>query len=215
MPIEEISPMKLAAELGVRPQQIYGLVRKGRINSWIGKNGKTVIGREEATNVLSSPQKRGPKTDKTTMHDVEGVRSPVKVGDVVSWRTRDGVRVAQVTKKDPPFNWMKDWRGEQVFFRNHTLAKRLSDGVAHVERPRELLNMIAWQFRESGDSELATRLEAWVASNTERISHVEVSRRTAGAVGGADGGGAEVGEDSGAGPGGVRDELVGSVASSE
>jgi hypothetical protein len=166
--IEEVSPMKLAAELGVRPQVIYALVRKQRVNSWQNKAGKTVVGREEVTNVLKNPQKRGPKTGKATAYDVEGTESPVRVGDVVTWRTPDGVRVSQVKSQDPPFNFLQDLWGKQVFFRNHSLAKRIADGVAKVERPVELLRMVAWQVALE-KPELATELLEWVNRHKEEL----------------------------------------------
>jgi hypothetical protein len=161
--------MKLAKELGVRPQQIYGLIRKGRVNSWDNKAGKVVVGREEVTNALRNPLKRGPKTDKTTSYDVEGVGPPVKVGNVVTWRTQDGVRVAQVRSYEAPFNYMQDLWGKQLFFRNHSLKKRLEEGVAKIENPLELLSMLVFQFQKDGDSELAARLAEWVAMNRQEL----------------------------------------------
>jgi hypothetical protein len=169
--IEEVSPMVLAKELGVRPQQLYGLIRKHRINSWTNAAGKTVVGREEATSAIKNPLKRGPKSTKPggTEADQE-VPSPVRVGDVVTWRTQTGVRINQVKSQEAPFNYMQDLNGDQVFFRSHTLKKRLEEGVAHIERPVALLEMVAWQLQQDGKDEVASSLIGWIAAHDEELS---------------------------------------------
>jgi hypothetical protein len=171
--IEEVSPMALAKELGVRPQQIYMLIRKGRINTWENAAGRKVVGREEVTNVLKTPQKRGRKTSKATALDIGEASAPVRVGDIASWRTPGGVRIAQVTAQDAPFNWMQDLWGQQISFRNHSLAKRIAEGVAKIERPAELLRMVVKQLQQDDETELADELQAWMSRNGSELARVE------------------------------------------
>lgn len=141
----KISPMVLAAQLKIRPQNVYGAMRKGRIKTY-EVDGKKMIDEAEAKAVLSTPGKRGRKAkDGGKAH---GYRATPKVtqGAIASWPTKSGRRVAQVEQPSTLIIGMKDTSSAQIAFRTETLNKLVSDGTMVIEHPFELLFMIRRQF---------------------------------------------------------------------
>lgn len=164
------SPMRIAKELDVKPQVIYGLIKRDKIKSK-DVGGRAYVDREEVKQAIANPGKRGrpplPDEEKSGM-----ATSPMKKGDIATWGTKTGKRVAQVHKSDEYFTYLKDQEAKELMFRNTSLINLIKNGTITIERPQELLDMLAFTFSARGQETLANALEqlaAEVRSQTRAV----------------------------------------------
>lgn len=160
----KISPMKLARDLGIRPQVIYQAIRKGRIPSF-NENGKVVIDEATAKERLSVKGKRGRPAIEGGKTQGYAASPRVHAGDLASWGTYSGRRLIQV--KDPN-NLIVAGRaadGVPVVFRTTSFNTLLAEGKITIEDPIELLHMIQnhfWARKQDGYADAMDELFRYI-----------------------------------------------------
>lgn len=190
---DRIKPVALAKELNIRPQIIYGLIKRGKIHTYDNPaGGPALIDPSEARIIVSRMHVRGPHKEKRTASS----RPPKGIvrGSILSHeraptqgpyaRPAGPRRIWQIT--DPGQGsgsvvWGADGaRG--IVWSSDGLADKLKAGVASIENVPALLGMIAFQWQEEGSAELAKALQEWCVINgvlfhpmthTEEHEHVD------------------------------------------
>jgi len=150
--MSEISPMKLAENLGVRPQSVYKLIRDGKI-SFVERDGKKFVDEETATKMVQrhtgSPRgrKKGDSTKKRS--------GSYRTGSIATWPRRPGggQRIAQVTQTGDSIVSMRDLLGKNITWENESLEKRIARKEVTIETPYGLLKMLEtlWENEERND----------------------------------------------------------------
>lgn len=165
---ERDTPVKVAKSLNIRPQIIYGLIKRGKIATFPNPTGKAdLVDVQETKIVVSRMHTRGPRAAKAARTG----RSPVRRGQIVSQdrfpNSRGSRRIIQVTdpgQGEGTLVWGTDGR-KDVFWGTESLAQRLLKGTTKIEHIGSLLGMIMFQWREEGLNELADNLKTWCTEN--------------------------------------------------
>lgn len=156
-------------------------------------HGKGLIVDIDEVRTAWSGRKKGPRksSSKSSAHgrQAEAGEAPRKAkaprtGTIISYSR--GQNAAEHTPKVPKFNigqvvgsvgtltFLDDGERRRHYtgtiigpnvFSTEGLARMLARGVAHIERPVNLLGMILLQFVTEGKVELAESLEAWMEEN--------------------------------------------------
>lgn len=159
-----ISPMKLAKKLGVRPQIIYGLIRRGKILK--RQEEPAMVSEEEATNALKKSKEGGNRTKKE--------KASLEVGDILSHTAlpSDGPeyrRTMLVEGVGETLYHGRDARDRPICAGLDTLAKQLKTGHKVIEHPLEILNFIIKQWRLNQRPDLAVALQHWLDDHIDII----------------------------------------------
>jgi hypothetical protein len=184
-----VSPMKLAKELEVRPQILYGLIRKGRIRSVDRMDGdpkKTYVYRSDVLRVLGALRHRRPKGE-VTSSDEEGMTlaSPLQKGQAASWVTygsgegnskyRVFRQVVGVIGSDEYFTSFQSFKSDyRMTFRNHTVQQMLESGMMRIEEPQTVVEIAIAAYESTGQTELAESLRQWLSASAP-VERAEVA----------------------------------------
>jgi hypothetical protein len=176
-----VSPMQLAKELGVRPQILYGLIRKGRIQDvgrLDGDPSKTYVYRSDVLRVLGALRHRRPKGEVTGSSSDDGttLASPLQKGQAASWISygsgeKGGVRVfrqvVSVIGSDEYFTNFQSFKSDyQMTFRNTTVQKMLESGMMRIEEPQVVVGIAIAAYETNGQTELADSLRQWLSASS-------------------------------------------------
>jgi hypothetical protein len=181
-----VSPMKLAKDLEVRPQVIYGLIRKGRIRTVDRMDGdpkKTYVYRSDVLRVLGALRHRRPKGE-VAASDEEGMTlaSPLQKGQAASWVTygsgeggkyRVFRQVVGVIGSDEYFTSFQSFKSDyRMTFRNHTVQQMLESGMMRIEEPQTVVEIAIAAYESTGQTELAESLRQWLSASApaERVA---------------------------------------------
>jgi len=173
---DRATPVQVAKTLNIRPQIIYGLIKRGKVATFPNPNGKAdLVDVAETRIVVSRMSVRGPRKEKAARTG----RSPVKRGQILS-RDKFPVRgvfgrkfgggrsIEQVIdpgQGEGTLAWTTDGMREK-FWETETLAGRLKREEVRIEHIGSLLGMIMFQWRELEDEPaLADSLEQWCKDN--------------------------------------------------
>jgi hypothetical protein len=180
-----ISPMQLAKKLGVRPQALYGLIRRGKIKSKeVG--GKIFVDEDEATNVLRYSQ-RPPKQEGDEDGDAakRRVERDTPTGTILGYQvnpssphTRRHIQMQQVGR-----NLIKahDTAGHRIdYIRTDRWEELMKNRKLIVEGPETLLHMVAYQLDLKGEEEAAASLRAWIEQWGGSLKEAEVCAQNEG-----------------------------------
>lgn len=168
-----ISPMRLAKLLNIRPQEIYGLIRQGRIKD-VGEGGKKLVIPSEVIAARNTPRKVGrPSTDSI----LEGFNT--KKGDMLVWVAEIHKQVAVVDSVGETLLQTKGFLGKrptQTIIKKTSLAQYVKDGdYITAEDNWALLEAIIYSWEIKGQMELAKSLSSWLAANREENSDDNIS----------------------------------------
>lgn len=166
---ERATPVQVAKQLNIRPQIVYGLIKRGKIATFPNPAGKAdLVDVQETKIVVSRMHTRGPRKERASRVG----RSPVRRGQILSQDRfpggRGSRRITQVTdpgKGEGTLIWGTDGR-KDTFWGTESLAQRLLKRTTRIEHTGALLGMILFQWRELDETpELADSLEAWCREN--------------------------------------------------
>lgn len=162
-----INPMKLAEKLGVRPQLIYGMIRRERISTKVF-SGKTYV--SEAVMTRAVLHRRQVRKKKIKPGEID----PTEEGSIVSWDVdpTGERRVLQVQSAREHLATLKDTKGRTVELRTGGLSQRIKEGQIAIEEPWALLEMVAKQWELQSQPHLYVSLSEWIEANKD--TEVEV-----------------------------------------
>jgi len=162
--MSEISPMKLAEKLNVRPQAIYKLIRDGKI-PFVERDGKKFVEEEEATKMVQrhTGSPRGRKKGDTVKKRSGG--GSYRKGSIASWprHPKGGNRIAQVIETGETIVTLRDLQGKIVNWEEESLAKRIARKEITIETPYGLLQMLHSQWTFEGRQDLLDPLEFFMS----------------------------------------------------
>jgi hypothetical protein len=176
-----VTPVQAAKDLGIRPQQVYGFIKHGRLGTFPNTTGKAaLVDFDEVKRLVQSVKPHRPKGP-----DGKPVkRQPgVKVGNLLTShgylkgsRKRGPHRVEVVT------GTIKDEEGDvqlvitqtgentrPMYWEAERLADRLKNGACQVESSGVLLGVLIAAFDVDGRKDLAGGLRMWC-----EVNHVDV-----------------------------------------
>ena len=169
---ERMKPVEFAKTMNIRPQIVYGLIKRGKIHTYENPGGgPDLIDPGEARIIVSRMHTRGPRKAKASQKG----SSPVRRGQIVShdrypvkgaFARPDGGGKSVRVVTDPgrgegSIVWLSDGTID-TFWGTESLAQKLQSHSAQIEHPDALLGMIAFQWRQSEETkELADKLETW------------------------------------------------------
>ena|SRR5688500_3267266 len=154
------TPTAVAKELGIRPQIIYGLIKRHKVKAF-GEH-PVMVDPGEVKMVLKTTKTRVPKEKRSAS------RAKVQPGQILSWDKggKRGSRVAVVTgvarSEDPDgtdFVLMHDGTRAVDAFSTEDLGTRLTKGTTKLENIPAILGMVIFQWTRSGELDKASALD--------------------------------------------------------
>jgi hypothetical protein len=161
--VQTISPVKLAKELGIRPQLIYSLIKRGKVQTVQGEKSLEVYP-DEVEKVLMSPQKRGkPKGTKSQSSS----RKQAAKGKTVSWnwQPRGGRRFGRVDEVEPGDGLATITvldNGDKMTLSSENLYKGIKGGRYRIENPESLMAEVIMYYSQSGQNGKAEALRGLI-----------------------------------------------------
>lgn len=167
---ERAKPTQVAKDLGIRPQIIYGLIKRNKIATFPNPGGgPDLVDVAETRIMVSRMHQRGPRKERAKV----GNKAPAGIfrGAIVSHDRKPGGkgsrRIAQVTdagKGEGTLVWGTDGKRD-LFWGTESLAERLKKGTTKIESVPSLLGMIMFQWEQKGHADYAARLVQWCIDN--------------------------------------------------
>lgn len=159
------TPTALAHELGIRPQVIYGLIKRGKVHAY-GQHPQMIdVG--EVKHALANTRTRVPKEKK------ESAKARVPTGSILSTaRDFKGPKAKQRTMyvatgildSDEPdgtdFLVFADGSKRVIdMFSTADMGEMLTKRFAQIHSPEAVLGMLVFHFQMAGDVDRASALE--------------------------------------------------------
>lgn len=167
---DRAKPTEVAKTLGIRPQIIYGLIKRNKIATFPNPaGGPDLVDVAETRIVTSRMKQRGPRKERTRT----GGKPPIGIyrGTILSHDRKPGGkgsrRIAQVTdagKGEGSLVWGTDGK-QDLFWGTESLAERLKKGTTKIESIPSLLGMIMFQWTQKGHEDKAIALQEWCNGN--------------------------------------------------
>jgi hypothetical protein len=161
------SPTKVAHDLGIRPQIIYGLIKRGAVHAF--GNKPQLVDPREVKSALANTRTRVPKVKR------QAQQADIPEGTIVSWakaykgkgaKERRVAMAVGLLRSDEPdgthFLEFNDGRKIIDAFSTDTFGEMLKKGFAHIESIPNLLGMIVTQLAHEGEPEKAQALDEFV-----------------------------------------------------
>jgi hypothetical protein len=179
---DRAKPTQVAKDLGVRPQIIYGLIKRGKIKTFDNPAGGTALVDVADTKIaISRMGHRGPRKDKPKKG--QGLGGGIKRGTIVSTARyptkgafaregREGRSVRTVTDGTMNLVWLSDGTIETVW-PTDSLREAVTNGRAKIETPASILGTIMYQWDHDGKAELAESLRQWAIENSVGFYPIE------------------------------------------
>ena len=156
--VAEIKVMDLARKHNIRPQKIFGLIRRGRISK-VERDGKTFVDEDQCLRVCNITTRVARSKDGEAP-----VKSHAKRGDIMHWATNGSRprRIVQVGSVGEYLTEGRDIGGKPVTRLNESLNKQIEKGITVIEKPEVLFEMIRRQWELAGETARAASLQAWL-----------------------------------------------------
>lgn len=172
---QRATPTQVAHELGIRPQVIYGLIKRNRVHAYGSKPQMVDVG--EVKSVLKDIKHRIPKEKR------QASRANVPVGTITSWakgfkgpkaKERRVAVATGILKPDDPdgtyFLVFEDGEKRVIdAFTLESFGEMLKRGFAHVEHIDGLLGMVIFQMTVNGQVDQASALDEFCRSTLDIV----------------------------------------------
>jgi hypothetical protein len=179
-----MSPSQVASRVGRRPQEIFSMVSKGKIQNHALKGEKTRVSLSEVQRYIATLKPRAYRD--STGGLVRPTNPSLRKGRILSWDkvsmppevNKKGFvirhqRVVQVERSDSVMTYLRDvcgqGKGGHITYDTNGLYERLKKDEIRVESPWDLLNAVALQWENDDKPKLAGSLRKWINKTQEAL----------------------------------------------
>jgi len=181
---DRAKPTQVAKDLGIRPQIIYGLIKRGKVKTFDNPAGGTaLVDVADVKIAVSRMGHRGPRKDKPKRG--QGLGGGIKRGTIITaprapikgaFAREDGGGKSVRTVTDGTMNlvWLSDGTIETVW-PTDSLRDAIQNGRAKIETPASLLGVLMYQWDHDDKKELAESLRQWAIENSVGFYPIETA----------------------------------------
>ena len=182
---ERAKPTQVAKDLGIRPQIIYGLIKRGKIKTFDNPaGGPALVDVADTKIAVSRMGHRGPRKEKAKK-GTSGLPGGLKRGSIISTGRAPikgafaregggGKSVRTVTDGTSNIVWLSDGTVETVW-PTDSLREAITSGRARIETPASLLGVLMYQWDHEDKKELAESLRQWAIENSVGFYPIETT----------------------------------------
>jgi hypothetical protein len=174
-PKDLVRPTKIAHELGIKSQLIYGWLKSGKLDAYTVGNFTNAVSANAVRTLANNSAKKGPRREGTRTRKVKdstgnwqdkGFPPPLDKGEVVSYGSKEGKKVGQVQQTDEYFTQLRFIAAQEADrereFQNTSLTDLLKQKKIKIEPLEDLVNFVLFSIGdERSDTEVREFL-AWM-----------------------------------------------------
>jgi hypothetical protein len=182
-----MTPVEAAKKLDIRPQQVYGFIKHGRLSTKSNPAGKaSLVDLEDVRRLVQGvrhhrekdpttgkPKRKDPKVKTGTILSMHGKLAGTSIGKNEPHRVKVVTGIVDNDEGDPSLVVTSTGDGTHpMYWEAETLAERIGKRACHIESPENLLGVLMFHFVHNEKPELAAALDLWIQAQGELLGEV-------------------------------------------